>query len=114
MTKNKKSIESLEDLQALIQEEAGIIIHFETESCNVCKALKIKVGKILEDRFPRLKMISIDMEHQPEISAQMSVFSVPALVVFFDGKEFFRKGRNLGMDEFAQELSRPYSILFDE
>jgi len=90
----------------------GCLIYFSHEKCNVCKVLKTKVHQLLTEFFPTIKMFYCDTELYPSIAAQTSIFTVPTLIIFFDEKEFFRKSRNIGLQELKNDLERPYSIMF--
>jgi hypothetical protein len=50
----------------------------------------------------------------PEVAAQNRVFAVPTLLVYFDGREYIRKSRNIGIGELEREIERPYSMIFGE
>ncbi len=56
----------------------------------------------------------VNSELLPEVSAQQSIFTVPTVVVFLDGKEFIRKSRNISLSEFQKDIERPYSMYFDD
>ncbi|PLX21577.1 MAG: thioredoxin [Marinilabiliales bacterium] len=108
-----QTIQSLEEFNSKLSESAGNLFYFSHEKCNVCKVLKPKIYNLLKNEYPKLKMFYCDTEYYPEIAGQNSVFTVPTILVFFDGKEFFRKSRNIGIDELSSILDRPYSIFFD-
>jgi len=108
-----QSITSLEEFNAKLSESAGNLFYFSHEKCNVCKVLKPKIYSLLKSEFPRMEMYYCDTEKYPEIAGQNSIFTVPTILVFFDGKEFLRKSRNIGVDELNGILQRPYSIFFE-
>jgi thioredoxin-like negative regulator of GroEL len=108
-----KSIKSLNEFSHKISELPGVLFYFSHEKCNVCKVLKPKIHDLLKARFPKIEMIYCDTVLYPEIAGQNSIFTVPTILVFFDGKEFLRKSRNISIDELGNELNRPYSIFFD-
>ena len=95
-----------------IKKEEAAALYISGKNCNVCKALKPKITNMLDAEFPRIKQIYIDIEESPEVSSHFSVFSIPTLVIFFDGKEFIRKSRNMSLPLLQDELSRPYSLFF--
>ncbi|MEE4197009.1 MAG: thioredoxin family protein [Bacteroidales bacterium] len=107
-----KNITSLDQL-ATARNQKGCLVYFSHDKCNVCKVLKPKVHQLLNEYFPHLEMYYCDTEHYPQIAAQNSIFTVPTLIIFFDGKEFFRKSRNIGLEELKNELKRPYSLMFE-
>ncbi|MFO7827320.1 MAG: thioredoxin family protein [Bacteroidales bacterium] len=94
------------------QKNRGCLIYFSHQKCNVCKVLKPKIHQLLSDHFPEIKMFYCDTELYPEIAAQNSIFTVPTIIIFFDQKEFFRKSRNIGIQELTKDLERPYSLMF--
>lgn len=100
-----------EFLQA-INEKKAALCYFSHDACNVCKVLKPKVYRLLQEKFPQVEFYYINTKDTPDIAAQNSVFTVPAIIQFFEGKEGFRKSRNISIGDLADELERPYSMLF--
>ncbi len=107
------SITSIEEFNSTIKTNAGALVYFSHDKCNVCKVLKPKIKQLLQDNFPQIKMFYADTVIYPEIAAQNSIFTVPTILIFFDGKEFLRKSRNIGIEELRKEINRPYNLMFD-
>jgi thioredoxin-like negative regulator of GroEL len=78
----------------------------------VCQTLKPKVRAMLQERFPNIAYHYIDCEESKEVAAQNSIFAVPTIVVYFDGRETIRKSRFVGVAELADEMERPYDLMF--
>lgn len=97
----------------LIKNNDAVLVYFSTPQCSVCKTLRPKIEKLLQERFPLLVFQYIDCEQDKELAAQNSIFAVPSLVIYLAGKESFRKSRFVGVDELAAELERPYHLMFD-
>lgn len=108
------SISSIENFIDTIENNQACLIYFSHDNCNVCKVLKPKIQKLLEADFPNMNMFYSDTVENPEIAAQNSIFTVPTILVFFDGKEFLRKSRNIGTVELQRDIERPYSLLFEQ
>ncbi|MEE9430599.1 MAG: thioredoxin family protein [Melioribacteraceae bacterium] len=106
------SLNSIEEYDKFISENPGALIYFSTPQCNVCKVLKPKIKELINSEFPKIKLGYINCEAQEEVAAQNRIFAVPTILVFFDGKEFIRKSRNINISEFRDEISRPYSLFF--
>ena len=102
---------TLEALQNTIRTEAGVLLYFSGENCNVCHALRPKFKEAFETHFPLVKQIYLDAHDNAEISAEYQVFSVPAMIVFLDGREFAREGRNVSLHQLIGQLERPYGIM---
>lgn len=106
-----KEINSIEEFSKQKQEPA-VLVYFSTQACSVCHVLKPKVEELVMAKFPKLKLLSVKSDEQPEIAAQNQVFAAPTLLVFFDGRESIRKSRNIGIGELQHEIERPYSMVF--
>lgn len=107
-------IQSLEEFSRMKQEEPALLAYFSTDACNVCKVLKPKVDELVQDEFPQLKMVYVKSDVLPNIAGQHQVFAAPTILVFFDGREYIRKSRNIGIEELRREIDRPYSMIFSE
>jgi thiol-disulfide isomerase/thioredoxin len=104
-------IQSIEQF-ARLKEEQAVLAYFSTEVCSVCHVLKPKVEELILQKFPNIKLISIKSDEFPEIAAQNQVFTAPTILVFFEGREYIRKSRNIGVLELQEALERPYSLVF--
>jgi len=105
-------VTSFEEFEKMKQEPA-LLAYFSTEACNVCKVLKPKVMQLLEEQFPEMKMAYIKSDVLPDIAGQNQIFAAPTILVFFDGREYIRKSRNIGIGELHEAISRPYEMMFD-
>ncbi|HZH73771.1 MAG TPA: thioredoxin family protein [Mariniphaga sp.] len=103
---------SHDQLEVTISENPAVLVYFSNESCSVCKSLKPKVEELVKQNFDKMKTLSINADSFPAITGQYRIFTLPAILVFFNGKETIRKVRNFSIREFGDELQRPYSILF--
>ncbi|NBC29692.1 MAG: thioredoxin [Spirochaetes bacterium] len=101
-----------DELTTCISETDAILLYVTTTDCSVCNVLKPKVRELLEERFPRMEFIDIEMDLLPEAGRDFEVYSVPTVIGFFQGKEHFRKVRVFGIEELAEAIERPYEILF--
>lgn len=105
-------IKSFEEFIKLKEEEPALLGYFSTEACNVCKVLKPKVAELIQTEFPKIKLIYIKSDSLPEVAAQNQVFAAPTIIVYFEGREYIRKSRNIGIGELQREIERPYSMIF--
>ena len=98
------------NIQELIGLKKAFMLYVGGEYCSVCKVLQPKIFDAFDREFPNIDKLSIDIEDQREFAAQQNIFAVPTIIVYFEGKEFFRKSRNLSVDLFIEEVRRPYNI----
>jgi len=106
-------IDSVEDFSAFLSQNPAVLGYFSHEHCNVCKTLKPKLSEQFSNDYPELKQVYINIENSPELAARYSVFTVPVILVFFEGRETIRKARATGVDELSQLIKRPYSLFFE-
>lgn len=107
-------IKSFDQFLKLLSSEQALLAYFSTDACNVCKVLKPKVAELIEEVFPEIEMVYVKSDHLPEVAAQNRVFTAPTILVFFEGREYIRKSRNIGILELQREIERPYSMIFGE
>jgi thioredoxin 1 len=104
-------IKTIDEMHRILTEEKAVFVYFSHQDCSVCKVLKPKVSEMLSLRFPLIRQVYVDTKKTPEISGQYSVFTVPVIICFFDGRETIRKTRNFGIGELIDEIQRPYTII---
>jgi len=108
-----KTVQSLDEFNSILKENTGVLMYFSNDTCNVCKVLKPQIIEMLNENYPKIPFYYVDMSLTPEISSQSGVFTIPTIVVYFDGNETIRKSRHIGVGELAQAIERPYNLIFD-
>ncbi|MBT3308942.1 MAG: thioredoxin family protein [Gammaproteobacteria bacterium] len=106
-----QALSSLDQLSQQLTQHPGLLLYFSTPQCNVCKVLRPKLEALFEEHYPEIKNCYVDTTVTPEISGQYSVFAVPTIILFLDGKEFVRKSRNFSPIELIEEVRRPWEIM---
>jgi len=102
------------ELQEKIETSKAFMLYIGGEQCGVCKALYPKITQKFTEHFPKIEQLRIDIENEKEFVSQLQVFAIPTIIVYFEGKEFFRKSRNISVDLFIDEVRRPYSTFIEE
>jgi thioredoxin-like negative regulator of GroEL len=93
--------------------EEAALVYFSHENCNVCKVLRPKVAELISNKFPKIDLIYSDTQKYPEISGQYSVFTVPTILVFFDGREYIRESRFVNLSKFEERIHKLYEAYFE-
>ena len=106
-----KQVQNLQQLQNSINTGVPVLVYFSGENCSVCKVLKPKIEEEIKKNFPLFETYEVKTDIHKEITSHFTVFSIPTMLVFFDKKEFFRKGRNMSVPMFIEELKRPYDLM---
>ena len=102
---------TIENIENTIKQKPAVMLYFSAPTCNVCHALKPKLFEAIEKNFDGMEIISIDTSVDQELAAHFSVFSIPTVLLFLDGREFLRKSRHMSVDEVVREIQRPYEIM---
>ena len=105
-------IYTLDSLAELMAEKQGLLLYFSNDSCSVCRVLKPKVEELLNEEFPEMEARYIDINKSPLLSGQHRVFTIPTILLIFDGKEHNRFARNVSIHQLAGAIEKPYSIIF--
>lgn len=108
-----KTIQNLDEFDAVVKNNTGVLIYFSTPSCSVGEALEPKVISLLENNFPKIPFYFVDMNASPEISSKNSVFAEPTILVFFEGKETIRNSRHISVKVLSDAIKRIYDMVFE-
>lgn len=109
----KNELESMEQMDAIIQNETALILYFYNDHCAPCISLRPKVIQMVEEDFPEMKLAFINSEKHPELPAKFNVFSNPTILLFFEGREYRRESKYISIPQLTEEIARPYGMIFE-
>jgi len=107
-----QSLSSYAEILEKIRTEKALLLYLSFPTCGVCKSIQPKVISLVEKNFDKMSMYYVDIDAIPEARGQLSVFTVPAVLVFFDGKEAVREARNFGINELGAKIDRYFGMVF--
>ena len=96
-----------------IKEEEATLVYFFSNHCAPCLSLRPKIEEMINAKFPKMKLVFIDAEAHPEISASYQVFASPTILLFFDGRETKRFSKYISTAELEQTVGRYYEMIFN-
>lgn len=96
---------SIDEVLRFIKENALAFVYISRENCGICHAIQPQVQDILK-KFPAIKPIQVSADDIPEVASQFTVFTVPALLLFAEGKEVIREARFVVMDELYEKFKQ--------
>ena len=99
------------DIINLVNENKMIIINNKGMDCSACEAIKYKIESILKN-LPQIKSGEINGEENLALAAKYGVFSLPIFLLFIEGKETLRIGRNVDLLELERNIKRYYEMIF--
>ncbi|MEN8076091.1 thioredoxin family protein [Clostridioides difficile] len=100
-----------DDIFNLINDNEMSAIYFTGMDCGACEAIKFKIESILND-LSKIKSGEINGEENLGLAAKYGVFSLPIFLLFIEGKETLRIGRNVNLLELEGSIRRYYEMIF--
>lgn len=107
------TVDTNETLEKLIKENEMVLAYFGSKSCSVCNVMKPKLEKILKS-YPKIKSFEVNVQKSQKTAAAYNVFTIPAILVFIDGKETIREARYISIQEINNKISRYYNLLYEQ
>lgn len=105
-------VKNIEEIYELKNKHEMLLIYFGSLSCGVCNAMKPKLVNML-GKYPNIKLVEVEVEKNPELSAEYSVFTIPVIILYIQGKETIREARIISLEKLEQNISRYYSLLYN-
>lgn len=102
------------ELRQFIEKSKAVLVYFSANNCSVCQVLMPKIKSTFEKDFPKIEQVFINSSENIELSSSFEVFSNPTILIFFEGKEFYRLSRNVSVIQLVDNVKRPYEMLFKE
>lgn len=105
-----KEAESLEELNKHVSENDLAFLFLYGQNCSVCHAVLPQIKPIVE-RYPEIETLQADVEKIPEISGKFTVFTIPVVLLFVDGREVMRFARFIEKNKLEEQLEKITSAL---
>ena len=114
------SLESLKNVKQAITNNTNYIVFISSETCSICHVDEPKVRNLAESYD--VPFYHLDIMHEPELAGFFEVLTVPAVLVYHEGKEVGRQARFIDfhtLENLLQQLPKEeeqidYQALFDE
>lgn len=97
--------QTIDEVVLFIEQHPLAFVYVSRKNCSVCHAVQPQVQDMLKE-FPRIEPIQVSADQVPEVASQFTVFSVPALLLFVEGKEVLREARFVVMDDLRDQFQR--------
>ena len=92
-----EEILNYEKLREIIADKKLFLLYISNPSCSVCKADFPKIKEIAERET--IKSYKIDATKVKKAVGQLSLFSVPAVILFYEKKEIHRQAKIIDFEE---------------
>ncbi len=101
---------TIETFQKAITSAPIVIGYFSYPACNVCKVLRPKV-EALSAQYEEVDFIYVDTHEAPQLAGQYTIFTVPTILIFVEGRESLRLSRNFSVGEVEAFLQRMTGLM---
>lgn len=102
-----EELASMEVVNQFVQEHQLSFLYISSPNCSVCHALKPQVQELMT-KYPEIHLGYINSEQVQEVAGAFSIFTVPVLLFFVEGKEYVREARIVHMDIFDEKIKKIY------
>lgn len=103
-------LKSSEELQQAIANKKILIVQFGADTCAPCHAIRNKIDAWCSN-MEDVQYLYIPMEAFSALAAQESVFTVPTIFVYVEGKLTLRESGYFGIDSVFQSIQRCREML---
>ena len=82
------------------------LLFFSSPHCSVCHALQPKLIKAVQLHHPNTQFELINIAEDPISAGQNSIFTLPAVLIFYNQQEQFRFARSFSIQQVLDALSK--------
>jgi thioredoxin 1 len=75
----------------VIESDTPVLVDFWAPWCGPCRIVHPVLEQIAQERGDELKIVKLNVDENPQISSQLGIRSIPALMMFKDGKVVAQK-----------------------
>lgn len=100
-----REAESVEEVRELIDNNKLVFVFLYGENCSVCHGVLPQIRPVI-DSYNELMSIQADIEKLPMLSGAFTVFTVPVVLLFLEGKEELRIARFIRTEELRERIDK--------
>lgn len=84
------AVTSKEFEQNVLKSDVPVLVDFWAEWCGPCKAIGPSIEQLATEYVGKARVYKLDVDSEGDLAMQYGVMSIPALLIFKDGKEVDR------------------------
>lgn len=91
--------------QEVLDNKGVVFVDFYAEWCSPCKMTEPIIHE-LSNEMKNVKFVQVNVDDNPELASQYSVFSIPTFVVFKNGQTLSQFVGAMGKEAFVAEINK--------
>ncbi|WP_176554356.1 thioredoxin family protein [Bacillus sp. Marseille-P3800] len=99
------NIHTTSDLNEFVEKHDVALVYLSKENCSVCHALWPKVEEQLI-HYPFISTAYVHLNDAEAVPSQYEVFTVPTILIFVKGREWYRASRFIRMEELQRQFEQ--------
>ena len=89
----------------IISGETPVLVDFYADWCGPCKSLAPILKEVKNDLGDGVKIVKIDVDKNQELASKYQVRGVPTMILFKDGKQFWRQSGLLSKHDIVSKIT---------
>lgn len=110
--KIEQQLQSIDQVKSFIQDHQLAFLYISQPNCSICHGLLPQVEKLML-KYPKIKMGHLNTDEVKEVAGFLSIFTVPVLLLFVDGKEYIREARIVHLDLLEEKIKKIYENVLE-
>lgn len=82
---------TLTQFESLVSENKKVLIDFYADWCGPCKMLAPVIQEFADEYQERIKVVKVNVDDEPELTAKFGITSIPTLVFILNGSKYFKE-----------------------
>lgn len=83
---NTQSVSDATFEEEVLKSSDPVLVDFFAEWCGPCKAMAPALDQVAAEMKGKLKVVKVDVDQNPSVTAKYGIRAMPTLLVFKDGK----------------------------
>lgn len=97
----------METFKDIINSDKPVLVDFHATWCGPCKQMAPELVKYARANPDKLRVIKIDVDKNPQVSANYQIQGVPTLILFKNGKVLWRQSGAMSASQLGSFVN-PY------
>lgn len=89
----------------VLEDKGTVFIDFYADWCSPCRLTSPIIDE-LSNEYTEIKFLKVDVDKNPELAQQYSIFSIPTFMIFKDGKPVSQFVGAMGKEGFINEIKK--------